>query len=74
MKPTCLGLRVFSRSSERSQGVELRRARICGLQGIGGCPQARWSDDLRRTARGSWMRVAEDRVNCRAIGEGYVQQ
>jgi hypothetical protein len=23
-------------------------------------PQARWSDDLRRTASGSWMRVAED--------------
>jgi hypothetical protein len=25
-----------------------------------GRPQARWSDDLRRTADGSWMRVAED--------------
>jgi hypothetical protein len=25
-------------------------------------PQARWSDDLRRTAGRSWMRVAEDRA------------
>jgi hypothetical protein len=39
-----------------------------------GCPQARWSDDLRRTAGGSWMRVAEDRATWRAIGEAYVQQ
>jgi hypothetical protein len=35
-------------------------------------PQARWSDDLRRTAGGSWMRVAEDRARWRAIGESYV--
>jgi hypothetical protein len=28
---------------------------------VGG-PQAKWSDDLRRTAGGSWMRVAEDRA------------
>jgi hypothetical protein len=26
-----------------------------------GCAQARWSDDLRRMAGRSWMRVAEDR-------------
>jgi hypothetical protein len=25
-----------------------------------GCPQARWSDDLRMTAGRSWMRVAKD--------------
>jgi hypothetical protein len=25
-----------------------------------GRPQARWNDDLRTTAGGSWMRVAED--------------
>jgi hypothetical protein len=31
-------------------------------------PQARWSDDLRRTAGGSWMRVAEDRARWRTIG------
>jgi hypothetical protein len=27
-----------------------------------GRPQARWSDDLRRTASRCWMRVADDRV------------
>jgi hypothetical protein len=27
-----------------------------------GCPQAMWSDNLRRTAGRSWMRVAERRV------------
>jgi hypothetical protein len=36
--------------------------------------QARWSDDLRRTANGSWMRVAEDRARWREIGEAYIQQ
>jgi hypothetical protein len=41
---------------------------------IVGHPQARWSDDLRRTAGGSWMRVAEDRARWREIGEAYVQQ
>jgi hypothetical protein len=39
-----------------------------------GRPQARWSDDLRRTAGGSWMRVAEDRARWREIGKVYVQQ
>jgi hypothetical protein len=29
-----------------------------------GRPQARWSDDLRRMAGRSWMRVAEDRARC----------
>ena len=28
-----------------------------------GRPQARWNDDLRKVAGGSWMRVAEDRVS-----------
>jgi hypothetical protein len=32
------------------------------------------SDDLRRTAGRSWMRVAEDRARWRVIGEAYVQQ
>jgi hypothetical protein len=32
-------------------------------------PQERWSDDLRRTASRSWMRVAEDRARWREIGE-----
>jgi hypothetical protein len=27
-----------------------------------GRPRARWSDDLRRTAGRSWMRLAEDRT------------
>jgi hypothetical protein len=38
-----------------------------------GRPQARWSDDLRRTAGKSWMRV-EDRVRWREVGEAYAQQ
>jgi hypothetical protein len=39
-----------------------------------GHPQARWSDDLRRTAGRSCLRVAEDRARWREIGEAYVQQ
>jgi hypothetical protein len=39
-----------------------------------GRSQARWSDDLRRTAGRRWMRVAEDRARWRDIGEAYVQQ
>jgi hypothetical protein len=39
-----------------------------------GRPQARWSDNLRRTAGRSWMRVAEDRARWREIREAYVQQ
>jgi hypothetical protein len=34
--------------------------------------QARWSDDLRRTAGRSWMGVADDRARWREVGEGYV--
>jgi hypothetical protein len=33
---------------------------------------ASWSDDLRRTAGRSWMRVAEDQARWREIGEAYV--
>jgi hypothetical protein len=39
-----------------------------------GRPQARWSDDLRSTAGGSWLRVVEDRARCREVGEAYLQQ
>ncbi|KAI8430387.1 hypothetical protein MSG28_000676 [Choristoneura fumiferana] len=39
-----------------------------------GRPQTRWSDDLRRAAGKSWMRVAEDRAQWRATGEAYVQR
>jgi hypothetical protein len=39
-----------------------------------GCPQARRSDDLRKTSGRSWMRVAEDWARWRAIEEAYVQQ
>ncbi|KPI94106.1 E3 ubiquitin-protein ligase CBL [Papilio xuthus] len=39
-----------------------------------GRPQTRWSDDLRRAVGKSWMRVAEDRAQWRAMGEAYVQQ
>jgi hypothetical protein len=34
-----------------------------------GRPQARWSDDMRRAAGRSWMRVAEDRAKWREVGE-----
>jgi hypothetical protein len=44
-----------------------------GISSVGR-PQARRSDDLRRTAGRSWMRVAEDRARWREIGEAYVQQ
>jgi hypothetical protein len=37
-----------------------------------GRPQAKWSDDLRRTAGRTWMRVAEDRARWREVGEAYV--
>jgi hypothetical protein len=39
-----------------------------------GRPQARWRDDLRRTAGRSWMRVAKDQSKWREVGETYVQQ
>jgi hypothetical protein len=39
-----------------------------------GRPQARWSDDLRRTDSRSWMLVAGDRARWREIEEAYVQQ
>jgi hypothetical protein len=39
-----------------------------------GRPQARWSDDLRRTAGRSCMRIAEDRARWREVGETFVQQ
>jgi hypothetical protein len=32
-----------------------------------GRPQVRWSDDLRRTAGRSWMRVAEHRARWREV-------
>jgi hypothetical protein len=57
---------------ELLQRVLERRTRI-GKRSAGR-PQARWSDDLRRTADRSWMRVAEDRARWREIREAYVQQ
>jgi hypothetical protein len=39
-----------------------------------GRPQARWSDDLRKTAGRSWIRIAEDRAKWREVGEACVQQ
>jgi hypothetical protein len=41
---------------------------------IVGRPQARWSDDLRRTSGRSWMRVAKDRAKWREVGDAYVYQ
>jgi hypothetical protein len=36
--------------------------------------QARLSDDLRRMAGKSWMRVAEDRARWREVRNAYIQQ
>jgi hypothetical protein len=38
-----------------------------------GRSQARWMDDIRRVARGGWMRVAQDRESWKSRGEAYVQ-
>jgi hypothetical protein len=39
-----------------------------------GRSQARCSNDLRRTAGRTWLRVAEDPARWQEIGEAYVQQ
>ncbi|KPJ10168.1 hypothetical protein RR48_04991 [Papilio machaon] len=39
-----------------------------------GRPSARWTDDLVKVARVSWMRVAQDRSSWRSLGEAYAQQ
>jgi hypothetical protein len=58
---------------QRTKGTDIVlewRARL-GKRSVGR-PQARWIDDLRRTAVRSWMRVAKDRARWRDIGEAYV--
>jgi hypothetical protein len=64
----------ISRRTDNRRGKRVLewRSRL-GKRSVGR-PQARWSDDLRRTAGRSWMRVAEDRARWREIGEAYVQQ
>ena len=48
---------------------------ICNSKiGVPLSPQVKWNDDLRKVAGSSWMKVAEDRVRWRAIGEAIVQQ
>ncbi|KPJ15638.1 hypothetical protein RR48_00791 [Papilio machaon] len=37
-------------------------------------PPARWTDDLVKVARVSWMRVAQDIALWRSLGEVYAQQ
>jgi hypothetical protein len=64
---------ISRRTDDRwGKGVLEWRPRL-GKRSVGR-PQARWSDDLRRAASRSWMRVAEDRARWRDIGEAYVQQ
>jgi hypothetical protein len=41
---------------------------------IVGRPQAKWTDDLHRTASRSWMIVAEEQAKWRELGKAYVQQ
>jgi hypothetical protein len=64
----------ISRSTDNRWGKRVLewRPRL-GKRSVGR-PEARRSDDLRTTAGGSWMRVAEDRARWREIGEAYVQQ
>jgi hypothetical protein len=61
----------ISRRTDNRWGKRVLEWRPC--LGVGR-PQTRWCEDLRRTAGGSWIPVAEDRARWRAIGEAYVQQ
>jgi hypothetical protein len=52
----------ISRRTDYSWGKRVLELRPrLGKRSVGR-PQARWSDDLRKTAGSSWMRVAEDRA------------
>jgi hypothetical protein len=64
----------ISRRTDNRWGKRVRewRPRL-GKRSIGRL-QARWSDNLRRTASRSWMRIIEDRASWPEIGEAYVQQ
>jgi hypothetical protein len=64
----------ISRRTDNCWGKRVLEWRPCLGKLIAGRPQTRWSDDLRRTAGKSWMRVAEDRARWWEIGEAYVQQ
>jgi hypothetical protein len=74
----CLTVRLFlwaghiSRRTDKRRGKRVLEWRTRLGKRVG-CPQARWSDELRRTAGRSWMRVAEDRAKLREVGEAYVQ-
>jgi hypothetical protein len=63
----------ISRRTDNRWGKQVLELPRLGKRSVGR-PQARWSHDLRRTAGISWMRVAEDRVRWREIGEAYIQQ
>jgi hypothetical protein len=63
----------LSLDSSRLLGRNYDVLKVRGKRSVGR-PQARWYNDLRRTAGRSWMRVAEDRARWRNIGEAYVQQ
>jgi hypothetical protein len=64
---------ISRRTDNRSGKRVLEPRPRLGKRSVGR-PQARWSDDLRRTADRSWMRVAEDRVKWREVKEAYGQQ
>jgi hypothetical protein len=64
----------ISRRTDNRWGKRVLEWRLCLGKRSVGRPQARWSDDLCRTAGRSWMRVAEDQARWRDIGEAYVQQ
>jgi hypothetical protein len=64
----------ISRRTENCWGKRVLEWRPRLVKRSVGRPQARWNEDLRRTAGRSWLRVAENRARWREIGEAYVQQ
>jgi hypothetical protein len=64
----------ISRGTAYHRGERVLEWRPCLGKRSVGRPQARWIDDWRNMAGGSWMRVAEDRARWREVGEAYVQQ
>jgi hypothetical protein len=59
----------ISRKTDNRWGKRVLEWRPCLGKHSVERPRTRWSDDLRRTAGGSWMRVAKDRGRWREVGE-----
>jgi hypothetical protein len=59
----------ISHRTDNRWGKRVLNWRPCLGKRSVGRPQARWSDNLRRTAGRNWMRVAEDRAKWREVRE-----